>query len=118
MIRTIAALILITASVKAEKPVGEQLRPDWDSGYYPAVVTSGGRTVDITVHVFGREDVRRAQAFGRRLVAYHDSQSEVERLMQEEAQKRFGDTFFARYFVFEAKMGFSLEVRERQAAIQ
>jgi hypothetical protein len=120
MIKTIGALLVLGISAYAQtQPPGEQLRPDWNTGYYPGVVTlSDGRTATISVHVFGRQDVEKAQSFGRHLVGYHDSQAEVEAMMTNEGRRRYGNSMFAQYFIFEAKMGFSLEVRERKAAMQ
>ena len=98
------------ASAKARDT--EILKPDWDSGIAPVSVTfPNGQSVNVPAKIFGRQDVEKAREFGASLVPLRYSQAVDERIISAEAHKRFGDTQFAKFFEFESKMGFSLEVR-------
>jgi hypothetical protein len=91
------------------------LQPEWNSGLTPVAITlPNGNKSDVLANVFGKQDVEQARDFGAKLVREHNSKSIDEQKMNKEAVRRFGDTAFARFFVFESKVGFSLEVRKER----
>jgi hypothetical protein len=109
----IAAIMLASAAITAAKARDtEILKPDWDSGTAPVSVTfPNGQSANVPARIFGRQDVEKAREFGASLVRQHHSKSVDEQIISTEALRRFGNTQFARFFEFESKMGFSMEVR-------
>lgn len=112
MKKTLAVIASAAIPALAHSNETEILKPDWSSGYHSVEITlSNGRKIDTTAKIFGRQDVEIARNFGSNLVKYHNSKSTDERIINDEAYTRFGNTASAGFFTFEAKVGFSLEVR-------
>jgi hypothetical protein len=110
MKRTVLALsALISANAMADNlPVVGICEPNAPSGYRPGTITVNGHNKAVELHVFGSDQVKRAQDYGRNLAPMYYSQKDFMRVVYDKGVELYhGDQYFIRCFEVKALEGYS-----------